>query len=238
MDRKSRAKKPDDYINAIANHAARDMHTSLHPGVNYRHLAKFLRLTRQPSPNHQLQRQRERHQPKYPFVVIHDLAYCHGDSQRVTSFDGYSGLDDFAKHPFPESGSGHIVFIHGYPSREWVAGIGARYGVDPEVYHRYRTPATGAEFYDLPALPSASTNIISLCVASVGKHHNSLRGGPDNQLDNQTSLVRHFRTLDRVGESVVREFSVHDEEHFSIEQNILVHVTTKRSGGWNGEFLL
>lgn len=232
MYRSSSAKKPNDYIYAISNHARRDMHTSLHPGVNYRHIAKFLQPAMQYSlSSTQLQRQHEQNQPKYPFVIVHDLAFSHGDIRRVTSFDGYTGREAFAQHSFPDSGSGHIVFVRGYPSAEWIGEIGARYGVDPELYHRYLTLTHSSEFYDLPALPSSSTNIISLSMPTIGKHMNSFPAGTDTM----PALWSHFKNLDRLGQSVVREFSLHDDLHFSIEQQILICVTKRRSGGWNGK---
>ena len=50
--------------------------------------------------------------------------------------------------------------------------------------------------------------------------------------------LKHFQSLgigSRVGESIVRELSVHDGEHFSIEQEISICVNTKKGHGWNGK---
>ncbi|PTU24354.1 hypothetical protein P175DRAFT_0520282 [Aspergillus ochraceoroseus IBT 24754] len=227
LGEKENTKQPTDYIRAVRQHAARELRTSLHPGVNHRHLAKFLQQTGRQAPKPHLTQQ-----PKFSYAVIHDLTYNHGDHRRVVSFDSDSGLDGFFSHPYPGTGSGHLVFLHGYPSPQWLGVVGARYGVDPEFFHRLLNQAPSGEFYDTPALPSASRNIITVPITSIGQHLGSSL--PRSEAPN--SLVAYFRGLGvrfNVGESIVRDFSLHDQEHFSIVQNIQICVIPRRSSGWS-----
>lgn len=227
---KSTAKQPNDYIQTVRHHAARDIRTSLYPGVNYGHLTRFLQ---QHSSHH------SSHSPssRLNYAVIHDLSHSHGEHGRVIAFDADSGRDDFANHPYPEVGSGHLVFLHGYPSPEWMGVVGARYRVDPEFFHRLLIHTQSGDFYDTPALPSASTNIITLPFCSLGQY----LGGFIRATEGDETLDTHFRSLGvrfRTGESIVRAFHLHDEQHFSLVQNISLCVIPRKSSGWSGTHLL
>jgi hypothetical protein len=220
-------KTPEQYIHAIAAHATKEMRASLYPGVNYRHLARFLTPTKSRAAAARLRRR-----PKHNYVVVHDLAYDHGDPFRVSSFNSQDGINGFAAHPLPSAGSGHMVFIRGYPSPEWVAAIGARYGVDPEYFRRFLSFGQSRDYFDLPSLPSSSTNIINIPITTIGRHS----GFATDRLKEVESVLRHFSNLGSspdAGDSIVRQFSVHDSEYFSIEQNVLVCVVKTKGGGWN-----
>lgn len=219
-------KTPEQYAFAIAAHAKKEMRESLYPGTNYRHLAMFLAPHKPRASTSRLQIQ-----TKHDYVVIHDLKYSHGDDSRVSSFDSEDGISDFSAYPLPATGSGHLVFIRGYPTPQWVAAIGARYGVDPEYFRRFLRIGQSREYFDLPALPSSSANIINVPITTIGRH-----SGFPTTIE---PLSRHFSLLEScagVGHSIVRQFSVHDDAYFSIEQSVLVCVVKTKGNGWNGKY--
>lgn len=224
----SRVKTPKDYDFAVLSHSAREMHASLYPGVNYKSFAWFLTGPRSSGVS-------IGSQEPYDYIVIHDLNYCHGDARRITRFsDDDTGMQGLTDHPFPETTSGHLVFLRGFPSPNWVRTVGLRYGVDPEYFRRLLSFGRSRDYYDLPALPSSSSNIINIRITSIGQHPNIAM--KRQQAPEQT--LKHFQSLgigSRVGESIVRELSVHDGEHFSIEQEISICVNTKKGHGWNGK---
>ena len=122
----SRAKTPKDYDVAVLSHSAREMHASLYPGVNYKSFAWFLTGPRSSGVS-------IGSQEPYDYIVIHDLNYCHGDARRITRFsDDDTGMQGLTDHPFPETTSGHLVFLRGFPSPNWVRTVGLRLSATPE----------------------------------------------------------------------------------------------------------
>lgn len=234
QERKKRT--PKDYAAAVSEHSALTKEESLYPGIIYRPLALFLQsggtalyATRRST----LPRAKVR---SHNFVTLHDLSCEHDDPNRVTTFDSLTGLTEFAEHPLPQGDSGHLLFLRGYPSNKWLKLIGVRYQTDPEIFRRHLNTRHKQDFYDLPGVPSSSHNILRLSVTSIGKRYGTTLGREDGE----QALATYFRELGTdpsiIGESLVRNFSVYDDEHFSIEQNISICVV--RCGlGWLGMFL-
>jgi hypothetical protein len=231
-ERKKRTTK--DYATAVSDHSTLTKEVSLHPGLTYRPLALFLTGGKTPytTPRSNPHRRKDR---SHAFAVLHDLFCEHDDPNRVTTFDSLTGLAEFAEHPLPQSDSGQLLFLLGYPSNKWLNLIGVRYGIDPEIFRRHLNVPHNQNFYDLPGLPSSSHNILRLSVTSIGKRYGTTLGRDDAA----QALATYFQELGTdpniVGESLVRNFSVYDDEHFSIEQDISICVV--RSGqGWLGMF--
>lgn len=223
---------PEDYAAAVSKFSVRTQQYSLHPGIHFRSLALFLtgKSYTTPSSVHQRAGLRD-----HSFVVIHDLGYERHDPRRVASFDSLQGLVAFLAHPSPRKDCGQLLFLRGYPSHHWANTIGSRYQIDPEIFRRHLTPGHKHGFYDLPGPGSLSHNIIKLSITSLGTGYANTLG----RQDEPRVLHEYSRLLgtnqEVVGESLVRKFNVHDEEHFSIEQDISISVV-KRGEGWLGTY--
>jgi len=150
-------------------------------------------------------------------------------------------LQRFSKLPPPEPDSARIVFIRGYSSREWLLQVGAQYRVDPEYFRRHMDFLQTSDFYDLPALPSCSRNIlhlrlVTICVRELPWTQTEIE---ELRREEAASVKRYQRRLGEnglVGESVVRNFSVHDASTFTLEQDITICVKRK-NGGWVGMYI-
>lgn len=145
------------------------------------------------------------------------------------------------------SHSGHIVFLKGYPSPAWLLSIGAKYKVDPEFFQRHLGFRAGPrKLYSLPSLPSTARNIFKLRHTTVGASISTART-EDKQstlnmlrAKNRTDLEafkEKLKSTDQLalGDAIVRDTSIHDLKHFSIEQDVSVHVTAYHES-WAGEW--
>lgn len=176
------------------------------------------------------------------FIQFYDLDTNKSASKivipSVQSLDGY---DDEMRRKQP---SGRLLFMKGYPSPQWLNHLGSKFDIDPEFYFRHfefnHWPATPTHFF-MSSLPSVAeiiririTSILSRDQFYVEPEHTvtdlrkSCKVHMDEYLNN---LVRSLKVS--ISESIVRRFSVHDKQHFSIEQMITVCVTHK-SPGWMG----
>lgn len=147
------------------------------------------------------------------------------------------------------SESGHIVFLKGNPSPEWIRSIGAKYQVDPEFFYRHLDFRVGLrKTYALPPLPSASRAIFKLRYTTIGTSISAAR------TEDQQSVLKSLRDRNRLhleayrdklksphelalGDAVVRETSIHDLKHFSIEQDVSIYLGRYHES-WAGELFI
>lgn len=223
-------RSPQDYAAAVHRHSLRSKEHHLFTGTNYRSLALFLKSTSPLSSTTPAPRFSRDHD----VLVIHDLS---PSGHHITRFNSITGLQNLNNHPLPGDGCGQLLFLRGLPSSEWVNTIGARYRVDPELFRRYLPVTSGQETFDLPAVASSSSNIVKLTVTSIG-HRVIVDPGLSGD---GRSACEHFQLLGNpmglVGQSIVRKVSLHDEQHFSIEQDVHICVM-RRGGGWLGRNVL
>lgn len=126
----------------------------------------------------------------------------------------------------------HMLFLAGHPTPEWLATIGSSIQVDPQHYERHLSFLSRQSYFANPSLPSAAENIIVLRFITIGRrnskgnsqyHIDCLRKSGAQQMgDYQHSLKLSREENWRPGDSIVRCYSVHDDEHFSIEQEISI----------------
>ena len=217
------------YSQAIHRHSERVKDTSSYPGVNYRRLDLFLQGSTYPkkpgvyAPNSQ----------SFHFFVLHDLAVDVSDAGRVCFLDGDNDPKTLETYQRPKADSGQLIFLRGYPSPEWLNTIGTVYRIDPEFFRRHLSLGPSKEYFDMPSLPSSSRNIINLKLTSIGrwdvawsKHQHTIEAMQNH--------FWHLGMITGVGESIIRRFTGHDEEHFTIEQNASICIT-KKGSGWAGK---
>lgn len=229
------SRTPEIYARTVEVHSRQRKESSSFPGSNYQYLADFLmrpysRILCPP-----------KYSPKagYKFVTLHKFDF--GRKHEVWRLDsGPQGLIDLERHEAPSSGSGHILFLEGYPSPEWLNLIGARYRVDPEFYRRHLDFMQPKNQFDLPGLPSASKNIVKLPLVTIGVQKDlgslsldSLEQHRERAFQATQAYTQQMIATAEVGEPIIRNFLIHDENHFTIEQELSICVES-RKGGWTG----
>lgn len=124
----------------------------------------------------------------------------------------------------------HVLFMAGYPTSEWLTTIGSLIQVDPQHYERHLSFLYRQSYYTSPSLPSTEQNIIFLRFITLGRRYS--KGNTQEHIDrlrkhgaSEMEQYQHYLKLNREvkpGDSIVRRYSVLDDEHFSIEQDISV----------------
>ncbi|KAK0104318.1 hypothetical protein ONS96_005404 [Cadophora gregata f. sp. sojae] len=141
-----------------------------------------------------------------------------------------------------------LLFLNGHPSPQWLNAIGGKFCVDPEFYHRhldFRAAIGRPNYFTLPSLPSSSDTMTKLRINTIGYRQPRLglsaQRNPQKYLDGlrseaTKSMVDYENILSmenkwKTGDSIVRDFAIHDAEHFTIEQDISICID--RTGhGW------
>lgn len=239
---------PEQYCNAISNHAKQTTESSLFPGHNYENLASYLGREFEPS---------RRSAPTAPFLAPpprDDYPFLHQFS--ITSSGEKIGSNT---HSDPTSWSPtacekqplQVVFLSGKPSSKWLSTIGASYKVDPEFFQRhldFRSNVGRLDYFCLPSLPSAQSTIFQLRYLTLGaidrppgpatqEEINALRSSSTQKMEEYWRNVHlGFDRDTGLGDSLVRDCHVYDETHFAIEQQISIALNRLGTGSWQREF--
>jgi hypothetical protein len=173
------------------------------------------------------------------FASLYDLESKGRD--RVIHFQS---VEDFKSIVKTQTSKHHksLFFMKGLPSPEWLCAIGSHFQTDPEFFQRHMDYDLRRDHFTASLLPSTNSHFIRLPIVTIAKwcftetpHKNfttrSLRQKWENFM---TDYVRSLKEPGRVGGSIVRGFSVFDEEHFTVEQDITIHVTYTTTG-WTGK---
>lgn len=220
----------------ISRHSKRSTHQSVFPGQNFEDLA------------HRLQQplrwpqgvDNTRYLPKsLSLATLCTLTACgryidqlNDVNQCREQLEACSGLRD------PQ-----ILFLRGIPSSEWLTTIGSICRVDPEFFLRHLSFQPRYDYFSLPSLPSYSDNIIKLPYVTVCSREDKI--GPPDQgvIDNlrvegakAMEIYTHQLNVEAaLGDSIVRKYFIHDEMHFSLEQEMTISLN-QVGKSWVGEF--
>jgi hypothetical protein len=240
-------KGPQEYANLVAAHARQAAGDSLYPGLNYENLAQYLLQPYQPRSYQEPSTIKSQAGVDVPFAVLYDLGARIPDRvHRYSSPQSFESLQHLGA-----SETGHLLFLRGNPSPEWLNTIGYKCNVDPEFFLRhldFRSTAGKPDYFNLPSLPSSNGNFLRLHWTTIGSRGaNFERNGHDQkeiellrdegartmaQYLDHTSSDRRMKVCD----SFVRRFAVHDETHFSFEQDVSVCVN-QIGKSWIGKLL-
>ena len=135
----------------------------------------------------------------------------------------------------PQDG-GKVTFVSGYPSSDLIADLQSRRSVSAEFWRRHLNPIliTSSTTFEDIKVPSASCDIFQLRFWTIGSRGsnqlgdhlsiNSLRSRAEALMDDyrEQSGASFFWTK---GDSIVRNYEVHDREYFSIEQAVTISVS-------------
>jgi hypothetical protein len=182
----------------------------------------------------------------FEFLVYYDLKKR--GALRRKAFDSTSALETSKLDDPTETEHSNILFLRGYPSPDWLNTVGAKFDVDPGFFRQhldFRYAKTIPHDFSQPTLPAATPNMTRLRISTIGSRldkwrsskHLSQRSLDDFRGKAAKCMADYSATLSRgrgadvaTGDSVVRSFSVLDNEHFVIEQDITVYLDATASG--------
>ncbi len=227
------------YIDSIYAHSQRSIVTSSFPGQNYIDLANWLLQGHSgPGTLYSTVTNRDRHH----LAVFQNLDQL--GPEKTPLLLTQSELPRLTCHPAPEREKGHVLFLRGFLSPQWIAEVGSRYRVDAEFFHRHLdffASSVHRSCFGLPSLPNTSNNIIHIIINTIICNHHSPSIPTDDLLDRRSEAAEHMvrykrqlQTSARCGDSLVREYSVLDGQFSVIEQRVSVCIC-RNSDGWLGK---
>ncbi|KAJ8133595.1 hypothetical protein O1611_g22 [Lasiodiplodia mahajangana] len=167
-------------------------------------------------------------------VVVH--SFSGGAQLERRDFNLDDGLTRFIDHPQSEANVDQIIFVRGSLSSKWIEALGTKYKIDPEFFRRHLRYLPGRDHSDLPSLPSANTDIMTLKLASLYTRtytlapeqiERSRRKDSDVARRNQKSISSNMAC----GETVIRKFSTLSDRLLSVEHEISIFTRNRKSGG-------
>lgn len=232
----------EQWVDRIRRHAGdeKTVEYALYPGENYLKLAYFL--------NKALTSPRASYDPPnaLPFATLYQLQPDEVNPINFLSEDlctevHLSTLDE--KWRRRTTGAvNQVLFLRGFPTPEWVRKIGWYYCVDPEFFRRHLDFSlfSHQHWFSSPSLPSTSSTIVRLRVTTLGRRTTRVPDLEKARRETQESMETYIEEMSEpelqgnLGESIVRRFSLHDNQHFSLEQDISI-CWCVRSRGWTGK---
>jgi hypothetical protein len=232
------------YANLVSAHAQQSTTESLQPGQNYENLSQYLQKPYQPR-SYQEASGQTRSAGDAGFAILYDLGV--DAPLHPTRFHHVKAFDEIQHLGTTENG--HLLFLRGNPTPEWLNTIGYKCNVDPEFFLRhlnFRAKAGGKpDYFQLPCLPSSNSNFVRLCWITIGSR-TTLEGKSQDQKkieslrrETATKMDKYLEEISSGGnlkacDSFVRRFAIHDEIHFSLEQEVSVSVNMIGKS-WVGE---
>jgi hypothetical protein len=160
----------------------------------------------------------------------------------------FSNVEDFLQIANEAEDASVMIFLRGCQPPELLNAIGGKYRIDPEFFRQHldAKPQLGdTAGITMTHLPSGGNNVVQLPSITLGsrcstsglpqiRHQTKLsniRAETTTRLDdhvNKFSQARHLHM--QQGSSMVRDFSVHNYQYFSLEQEITIYVAAHGKG--------
>ncbi|CZR65065.1 uncharacterized protein PAC_14965 [Phialocephala subalpina] len=242
-----RVSSAEDYAHLVEAHARQAADNSLYPGLNYENLSRYLL---EPYTQSYKPRSRDpsgetsRNGRIACFAMLHDLSAA--PHERETPFlspDAFERSE--AIQNLGISSTGYLLFMRGNPTPEWLNTIGYSCNVDPDFFLKhldFRSTAGKQDYFNLPSLPSTNENFIRLRWTTIGSRlaNFEINGHDQGRIDllrkdsakKMEQYLQDIRSTHKMSicDSFVRRFAVHDENHFSLEQDVSICVNTVGNG--------
>lgn len=143
---------------------------------------------------------------------------------------------------------GHLLFVQGFPSAKWLSTIGAICKINPEFFNYFLRFGSRTDFFSAPSLPSTASDVIRFRFVTIAdrtdKTGSSRQDVVDKLRNSARDRMRGYQNdlwLGREvteGDSIVRRYSVLDEKHIVIEQDVLACLNRLRNPErWLGKFI-
>lgn len=233
LEQSRHAERARSYANCIIAHANRGQDRHLFCGSHFRALNDLVfpstaTISSEATP--------------FDYIVSRDFGGpTRADSAhpQLATFDAASaGLASFASLAHPEPQNTRVLFVRGHPSADWINSIGSQYRIDIEYFRQKLRFLEDKDYYDLPSLPSNSHNIFHLRISTIYKRQTALSLANVHKLrqSEKKAVWKHQRSLNAVGESIVRQVSIFDETSFAVEQDVSIYIVNKRGRSSTGQF--
>lgn len=172
-----------------------------------------------------------------PFLFRYDLAK-HSFHKPII----HSNVEEFQKSTAITEEGSELVFIIGYPSRQWLRAVLHRFGLDYRFLHSHLDFLPGAhrEWYIRSSVPSRQQHSIRLLVPSMiflepesrriaAKDLHHARNSCKAKLKGRIRQLFGGSTL-QYGQSIVREINMHSGDILVLEQALSVSVVKSEHG--------
>ncbi|KAK3935818.1 hypothetical protein QBC46DRAFT_42372 [Diplogelasinospora grovesii] len=239
-DRRGKKRRPpltrQEYAQAVLSYSQLSVTQSLYAGVHFENLARYLQQPYEARAPDLVARNNDTQKtPTFTFVTLYNLDPAAEEREsQINSPDGFeSKAAEMANSPH-----GRLIFMRGHPSPEWLLSIGATYRVDPEFFRRHLDFRQGLrDHYWLPSPPSSLNTALRLRITTIGASVSKARTSSEQDVIEALRELSQSRLSDyreklkslaemKLGDSIMRDFSVHDLEQFTIEQDISLYVGT------------
>ena len=238
--------QPIEYSNAVSQHAKQTTTSSLFPGYNFENLAYYLQRESQLGPS-----LRSSHRQATTDDVFSGFPFVTGVKLDGIAV-GTQNFEDPSACPRPSNTrpAPIILFLKGKPTSGWLTKIGADYKVDPTFFNDHLDFRSGygrIDYFAFPPLPLARPTIMQLPYITLGQLEGIKRKVTQPELDSLRERISQrmneywaythelFDEDSGVGQSIVRDFYLHDHVNFAIEQRISVALC-REAGSWQRKY--
>lgn len=232
----------------ILLHSKQGAEATLYPGRNFQPLAAYLQRpfekqsSRKPSP--------ARDDTKSLNFATWYTINAEGKMDFQQPKDPDHMVSISAASANTEADTRRLLFLRGQPYSEWLSRIGAAYCIDPEFFQRhldFLSTMGRRNCFAQPSLLSASKNIIQLSYYTIGQLEGYSEDVSQREIEafrqaSDKEMVSYMNNLSKQiagdsspSDSMVRGYSILDQNHFVIEQRISMCVGQMESG-WTGQY--
>ena len=237
-------RRRETYSATLNQFSQTSLQPELYSRVQYQFLARYLSTA--PVNGQQVQKggfsqaQPRAKRPSNNFIHVVVHTFLSGTRTGRDDFDLDDGLQRFMDVPQPEADSDQIVFVRGSLSPAWIGALGTKYKIDPEFFRRHLRYLPGRDYSDLPPLPSAATEMLTLVLPSLYTRSHALAPGQIKKCREKDSEVarKNQQSISgeaACGETVVRRFSTLSDRLFAVEHEISIFTRSKQNGGQIGK---
>jgi len=235
------SRTPENYAASLRQASNASLQTELFSRVHFQVLSNYLTPRAhhdQPAVANDSGLSAPEAQQSGPFthVVVHTVA---NGTVRRHDFDHEKGLEPFASFPDPGKNTDQIIFVRGSLSPAWIKLLGAKYKVEPDFFRRHMRYLPGRDHSDLPPLPSAAINTLTLSVTSLYTRSPALRHDHVKKRRAEDSIIvrknqQMISARAACGETVLRRFSTINDRVFALEHDISIYLRERRNGSCLG----
>lgn len=236
---------PQQYVEAISRHADLTVGTSLYPGDKFEQLSRFLRSPPDQQPDLRGGGSGSHPQSEAAFATLYTLeASGRSHVQTLSTADEANAVFSKKLGQQHDAQFSSMLFLRGYPTPPWVSTLGSLFKIDPTFFQQklqFGSSFGRGDAFSSPSLPSASEGTIRLRFFTLGMRQTKAKRPTQDELEalrrkNQFAFGQYLHDLTigrnvKLSDSIVRSYHVHDEKHFSIEQEMCM-CCVKSEFGW------
>ncbi|KAF2124977.1 hypothetical protein P153DRAFT_434684 [Dothidotthia symphoricarpi CBS 119687] len=149
----------------------------------------------------------------------------------------HDNFNDVQSAPSASQGTNEstMLFLRGFPAPDWIAAIGAKFQVDPCFFSGHMALPSALNdrhlTFSRPLLPSTASNFLRLRYVSIGMRPTEDKVGQEDmnksRRDAENKMKKYHDNLGipkhrKAGDAIVRLYHLHNEQYFSVEQDITI----------------